>query len=149
MAQIDVYDKNKEYLEEIAPIIKELKIACNLLKLPLFLTVAVANNEEGTEYKNDAIHASADVCLKEDRIADIILLLNGFQPDLPDYIKRDLQELQDYAAKRSQIQKSEDLSIQLKEDKTHMFHQITECGDAVKPPMGMIDHSVTDEFFDE
>ena len=43
MAQIDVYDKNKEYLEEIAPIIKELKIACNLLKLPLFVTVAVAN----------------------------------------------------------------------------------------------------------
>ena len=27
MAQIDVYDKSKEYLEEIAPIIKELKIA--------------------------------------------------------------------------------------------------------------------------
>ena len=40
----DIYNKQKVYEEKIEPIINQLKLACNMEHLPMFVTVAVENN---------------------------------------------------------------------------------------------------------
>ena len=36
----DIYNKQKVYEEKIEPIINQLKLACNMEHLPMFVTVA-------------------------------------------------------------------------------------------------------------
>jgi len=149
MDQKDIYDKKSAYTVKIAPIIKQLKIACNLEKMPMFVTVAVANSPEGTDYKNDAIHASANIELKDDRIADVLLLLNGFETELPEYIKRDMRELQEYADRLRTLKEREHMDIELKDDKIQEFDRAVTAGEAIKAPDGMLEKAITDEFFDD
>lgn len=145
----DIYDKRKIYRSKIAPLIKELKVRCNLECMPMFITVAVANSEEGTKYMNDAIHAGIDVTLKDDRISDVLLLLNGFESDMPEHIKRDLREVEDYADHLKAVKNRDTVDVSLKKDKIAMLDRAVECRDEVKPPDGILERLITDEFLDD
>ena len=74
----DIYNKQKVYEEKIEPIINQLKLACNMEHLPMFVTVAVENNEKETVYRNDMIYASTDIRLSDHRIGNLLLLVNYF-----------------------------------------------------------------------
>ena len=50
-----IYQKEKEYREKIAPLLKEIKIQCELNKIPFFFIAAVANSEKGTKYVRDGL----------------------------------------------------------------------------------------------
>ena len=65
--------------------------------MPMFIAVAVANNETGTEYIKEIVHGGAGITLKDDRISDIILYLNQFEVGHPKKIQNMLDELEEYA----------------------------------------------------
>lgn len=90
------YEKQKVFKEQIAPLIQQMKSICNLERMPMFISVAVENQPDKTIYCNDAVLASTGIRLEDNRIADIMLSLNGLETDYPDYIKKDLRELEEY-----------------------------------------------------
>lgn len=44
--KITKYDKTEVYKKEIAPIISDLKVACTFAGLPMFVTVAIKNDDK-------------------------------------------------------------------------------------------------------
>ena len=86
----DIYNKQKVYEEKIEPIINQLE------HLPMFVTVAVENNEKETVYRNDMIYASTDIRLSDRRIGNLLLLVNDFQTEPPLHIQSCIRDLQDY-----------------------------------------------------
>lgn len=94
---LDIYNKKKAYTNKIEPLIRELKGICIEEKMPMFIAVAVANNETGTEYIKEIVHGGAGITLKDDRISDIILYLNQFEVGHPKKIQNMLDELEEYA----------------------------------------------------
>ncbi len=103
------YEKKKVFEEKIQPLLFQLKTICNAEKMPMFISVAVENSPSGTLYANDAVLASTGVRLEDNRIADIMLSMNGLVTDYPDYIKKDLRELEEF------IQRSKERTDSLKE----------------------------------
>lgn len=99
--EIKYYDKEKVYEEKILPLILELKTVCSAEKMPMFVSVAVSNSENETHYENDAVLASTGVRLTDNRIADVMLSMNGLIVDYPDYIKEDLRELEEFVERTS------------------------------------------------
>ncbi len=95
----DIFDKRKVYKNEIEPLVRKLKIACSIEKMPMFVTVAVANNENETKYENDMILSVAGVELQDNNINRMLLALNGFKTELPSHIKVAYQTLEDYMLK--------------------------------------------------
>ncbi len=90
------YNKINEYKKTIEPIIQKLKIECNVEKLPMFVTVAVENNEKETIYESHAIYASSDLKLTNNKIGRLLLLSNDFKTEPPEHIKECIRMLQDY-----------------------------------------------------
>ena len=73
------FNKEKEYKEEILPLIQELKKKCNYLEMPMFVTVCTQNNKEGTVYENDMINPVIyDAKLKENLFPHLVNVMNGF-----------------------------------------------------------------------
>lgn len=91
--KIDIYDKTDIYLGEMKPVINELITLAKKYDLPTFVTVAVANNEKETKYMSDVVLASTEMTLFENRIANILFLLNGFIADAPEDIRNMYREL--------------------------------------------------------
>lgn len=84
------YNKNKEYHEEIEPLVNELTLKCRIANMPCFISVAVENTKENTSYINDAVTPhSVNVKLTNDKIADHMNVLNGFRtvPSVSTYSK--------------------------------------------------------------
>ena len=56
--KITKYDKTEVYKKEIAPIISDLKVACTFAGLPMFVTVAIKNDDKtGTEERTLSYYA--------------------------------------------------------------------------------------------
>lgn len=104
--EIKHYKKRKVYEEQLLPLILKLKTICNAEKMPMFISVAVENNEKETVYENDVVLASTGVRLEDNRIADILLSMNGLVVDYPEYIKNDLRELKEFV-ERTKVKSSE------------------------------------------
>lgn len=129
------YNKQKLFDEKVLPIIQQLKTVCNINRLPMFISVAVENQPNKTVYRNDAVLASTGVHLEDNRIADILLSMNGLKADYPEYIKKDLRELQEYLDKeqsfvKEKLETKEDIleDVELTEDQFTAFCQITTGG---------------------
>ena len=125
MTQDDIYDKNDVYEKKIAPLIQNLQLICNMEKMPMFVSVAVKNNKDGTQYRNNVVYASAGITLKEKRIGELLLLLNGFEIDLPDDIKRCMAQLEDYL---TTVQPDSRVDVNLTDDKISDMNALTEGG---------------------
>lgn len=80
MAKYTEYDKNDIYEAEVLPKIQELLRLCNREQIPLFISAATKNNEDGTEYRNE-MYASAtnNVFLKDDYFPNFVNVINGFR----------------------------------------------------------------------
>lgn len=151
MNQTDYYDKRAIYNKEIKKIIKDLKLACNIEKMPMFVTVAVKNDKDTTDYESDMILASTGVSLTENQITKLLLSLNGFNIEPPDYIKKDIKELEDYlnmiSFKRSK--KNSKAGIKLTSDHIFEFDQLVTGKEDVRPPITSLEKNITDEFLDD
>lgn len=101
MIDSNYYDKTDEYKNNIEPLIKQLKMECNVEKIPMFVTVAIKNTEKETVYMSDAIYASCDLQLTDKKIGQLLLLSNGFSSEPPERIKECIRELQDYIDQNS------------------------------------------------
>lgn len=79
-----VFDKRKEYETLIAEKVIELKKLCHMQKVPMFITVCIANDESGTEYEKEMV--SATTCgytLFDDQIAKHVNVTLGFDTIQP------------------------------------------------------------------
>ena len=91
-----IYDKSDIYNKEILPLIEDIKEICTMNKIPMFITVAVANDEKKTTFKNSIIHGVTGIKLSDDRISDIILRFNHFKMNHPKKYEIMMSELEDY-----------------------------------------------------
>lgn len=80
-SQLDVtiYDKTDVFKTEIQQKLDELMILCSQHQIPMFVTFAVKNTVNDTEYYNDQIScANADVTLTNNLIPKLVDVMNGF-----------------------------------------------------------------------
>lgn len=79
MKNLTCFDKTDVYKDEIQDLVAKLIIACNRNKVPVFVSVCVKNDENGTTYKNEMVSAaSSDIHLKDDMLVRFVNVLNGF-----------------------------------------------------------------------
>ena len=77
-------NKTKEYTQEIEPLVNQIIEKCNDLKIPMFMTFALADNGKDTTYKNRMIDAPyLDVKLSKNNIVDHMNIVNGFTTIYP------------------------------------------------------------------
>lgn len=83
--EIGKYDKRKTYDAVIAEKVKELSALCYQNGIPVFISVAVANTEDGkTEYRNEYVSPEkASVRLTDNQLCRHVNVLNGFVTVLP------------------------------------------------------------------
>ena len=78
MDNLTIYDRSKEFEDEIKKYTREIIKTCARYRIPCFMTFAVKNDENDTEYINDRyLTGSAGIDLKKDYFKDILLLLQG------------------------------------------------------------------------
>ena len=137
----DIYNKQKVYEEKIEPIINQLKLACNMEHLPMFVTVAVENNEKETVYRNDMIYASTDIRLSDHRIGNLLLLVNDFQTEPPLHI-------QDYLDRMKVAEKkAASADITLSENKLQDMNAIMNGGDRTGLPRELVEKVLSEESY--
>ena len=85
MATPTSFDKSNVFVEKLCPIIAQLDKICAEEKIPYFLTIATANNADGTHYENSARSpAPMGVELSDDIIINHVKVSAGFEVILPD-----------------------------------------------------------------
>lgn len=129
------YNKQKVFDEQIVPLLQQLKTICNIERMPMFISVAVENQPGKTVYRNDAVLASTGVRLEDNRIADILLSMNGLVTDYPEYIKKDIRELEEFVERTKAFAKEKQESerdfldgMELTEDQFVAFQRIVMGG---------------------
>lgn len=76
---ITKFDSKDIYTNEIESKVAELLQLCNKYRLPMFLTIAVKNDEEGTEYVKEMFAAKSNsINLKDDYLRHLVNVMNGF-----------------------------------------------------------------------
>lgn len=81
------YDKKEIFDSTINNRIQELIQLCNAEQIPIFISAAVANNAEGTEYRNEMFSSeSNDIFLKDDKFPDFVNIMSGFRTVPPSKI---------------------------------------------------------------
>lgn len=77
--KITEYSVSEKGYEEVEDAMKKLLEVCQIYRLPMFASVAVANSENGTEYDRIIYTAqSHKMCLKNDEIRKHMLISAGF-----------------------------------------------------------------------
>ena len=142
----DIYDKKKVYEEKIEPIIKQLKLTCNIEHLPMFVTVAVANNEKETVYRNDMVYASTDIRLSDRKIGNLLLLVNDFKTEPPLHLQSCIRDLQDYLDRMHvAAKKAESAGITLNDNRIQDMNAIMNGGDKTGLPMDLVEKILDEE----
>ena len=75
---ITKYNKENEWKKYCEEPLKKIIQYCSIYQIPCFFTVAVSNDESGTQYINDGVMTgSTDVHLKEDHIKYHMMVASG------------------------------------------------------------------------
>lgn len=83
--QTILYNKEQEYDEKIAPLIKNLMLECQKIGVPMFFSAAVANEGGKTKYRSEMISPLVfNTELYDDKLTSELLILNGFVPSKGD-----------------------------------------------------------------
>lgn len=126
---IDVYDKKSIYREQMKPLIDDLLSISRKNNIPIVVSAAVANDEEHTEYETSTVLAVTELSLFENRIANVLFLMNNFYTDAPDDIRNMVRNLTQYL--KASIPDAEELiNVRLSNDKISesyksLCHQIS------------------------
>lgn len=74
-----MFDKTDFYNKNIKEVVQKLKLLCDREHLPMFLSIAVADDGEKTKYCNEMISAAnAEVTLSDNLLPKFANVLNGF-----------------------------------------------------------------------
>lgn len=77
--EVEIFDKTKEFDEEIKPLIEKIDIKCREKRIPYFFTCAIKNNETGTQYSSNMLSSvKSGRNLENDVIAEGIKVLRGY-----------------------------------------------------------------------
>lgn len=133
---VDIYDKKSVYQEEMEPRIYELIQIARENSIPIMITAAVSNSTEATEYASNVLLASTELSLFENRIANILFLLNDFYADAPSEIQHMADELTHYL-KASIPDIQERLDIKLTDDKLFELYKAACRNTVLRFPEGV------------
>lgn len=90
--------ENNDRIPKIRPveeIAEELKMACNVNRYPMFLSIA-KKGSEGIEYYNQCLNAALEVPEHITRISKLLLAVNDADIELPPHIQRAMSELSSF-----------------------------------------------------
>lgn len=81
--------------EELEEAINRVLYICHMNQIPVFVSAAVKNSDEGTEYINSMFSSTANaINLKDDRIRKYMLIANGYEPVPPrEVVDFDIDEM--------------------------------------------------------
>lgn len=127
------YDKTEYVKDNIEPLVRQIKILCSSENIPMFISIATANDKTGTKYDNDVVLAMTGRHLTDNRIGKMLLAINDFDTDIPDRIKREAQDLQEYLDEVKE-KKATKAKVRLKENKIDTLHRIGNGGDKIEVP---------------
>lgn len=133
---VDIYDKKSVYQEEMEPRIYELIQIAKENSIPIMITAAICNSSDATEYASNVLLASTELSLFENRIANILFLLNDFYADAPSEIQHMADELTHYL-KASIPDIQERLDIKLTDDKLSELYKAACRNTALRFPEGI------------
>ena len=72
------YDKKEAYDNDLRPLIKQILLICDREKIPVFMSFAVKNDDEGTEYEAELLSApSQGHRLTDDLLTQYAMVQNG------------------------------------------------------------------------
>lgn len=78
-----MYDKRKEFKEEIREKLNELKTACHMNGIPFMFAAVVSDDGAETEYEMDGITpGSINLVVTDDRVKRALNVLNGLEGDV-------------------------------------------------------------------
>ena len=78
-----MYDKRKEFKEEIREKLNELKTACHMNGIPFMFAAVVSDDGAETEYEMDGITpGSINLVVSDDRVKRALNVLNGLEGDV-------------------------------------------------------------------
>ena len=86
---------NIEKMRPIEEIANELRLACNINRYPMFLSIAKTSSN-GTTYFNQCLNASLKTPEHVTRIAKLLLAINGADMEIPAYIQKSINDLSEY-----------------------------------------------------
>lgn len=80
-----VFDTSTLYRECIQPLMKRIEAICCHNHIPMFAAFAIKEDENGTDYKYVYLSpTSVENDLKDDRLADFVRIMQGYQVVSPD-----------------------------------------------------------------
>lgn len=94
-AQTD-FDLSDIYENEIEPLIRKIRERCIMHRMPMFSCVCTENNMFDTKYRFEVVHGSIGRSLTDDKIASLLLAHQGFDHDLPVYVRDAMATLTGY-----------------------------------------------------
>lgn len=128
------YNHEEELRHDILPIIRDLKLACYRHGMPMFVSVAYTNAPKKTEYYNDMLLSMVDADLSDDRISTMLLSLNRFDIEPPEYIRKAMSDIREYLDRLEEVGATEEDMLDTKLHGTQMqtLMRIGVGGDTVR-----------------
>jgi hypothetical protein len=131
----DIYDKTNIYSEKLEPIVRSLMAVCIAERMPMFVSVATKNTDEGTQYTSRVVLGTAPVRLSDNRIRSYILSLRKTgENELPPEVREAITVLEKYADSVKSVfeeSKAKPAGIKLKDNLIDGYCSIAGGGDNI------------------
>lgn len=130
--KVDVYNKEDLYTKKIAPLIRDIQVLCIKEEMPMFISVAVANNKKGTKYVNNTVMGVTGIRLKDNRIAKLLLYINDFKNELPPDVEKAAAVIEGYVESIKNTAGNNTAAVNLHDDMISDFVSIAGGGDDIR-----------------
>ncbi len=131
----DIYDKTGIYNEKIEPIVRKLMAVCIAERMPMFVSVATKNTDEGTQYASRVVLGTASVRLSDNRIRSYILSLRKLgKNELPPEVMEAITILEKYTESVKSVpgeSGTKPAGVKLKDDLIDGYCSIAGGGDKI------------------
>lgn len=73
------FNRREDYEKHVKDLVRQVLLACDYYKIPVFMSFAVENGRDGTAYVNEMLSAAAEgVTLRDDKLVKHALVMDGF-----------------------------------------------------------------------
>lgn len=144
MRKVDIYDKKSIYEEQMEPLVHEILQIAKENSIPVIVSAAVSNNEKATTYESNVVLAVTELSLFENRIANILFLMNDFYAEAPAEIRHMADELIHYL-KPSVPDLEDRLDVRLTDDKISEIYNASLRTMELHFPEGIFPSVIDDE----
>lgn len=130
--KVDVYNKEDLYTKKIAPLVRDIQVLCIKEEMPMFISVAVANNKKRTKYVNNTVMGVTGIRLKDNRIAKLLLYINDFENELPPDVEKAAAVIEGYVESIKNTAGNNTAAVNLHDDMISDFVSIAGGGDDIR-----------------